>query len=265
MGKMRLLYIVLLLFASFSCEKVIDLEVNDAEPQLVIEANYDAVKEEVKVYITKTKNIFSASDFPVITGAEVEIVDQGNNVSTLVDQGNGEYLLQNYTPIYGSAYTMRVLVEGETYEASDILPTVVPIDSLSQDFQEESLFGEEGYVVFTNFTDPQSENFYRANRIVNGDSLNDLGEQFIFDDGFSNGNSQAVPFFSTRHQVGDSIVVQFISYSKNSFDYYDQLFEIAGESGQSAAPSNPEYSWSNKALGHFATYGYDIDTIVIQP
>jgi hypothetical protein len=265
MKKKRILYIVLLTFVAFSCQKVIDLDVNDVEPQLVIEGNFDAVKEEVRVQISKTKDIFSAADFPVVIGAQVEIVDQANNVSILVDQGNGEYLLENYTPTYGNIYTMRVLVEGTLYEASDLLPSVVPIDSLSQDFQEESLFGEAGYVVFTNFTDPVTENFYRANRVINGDSLTDLGEQFLFDDGFSNGNSQAVPFFTTRQQVDDTIVVQFISYSQNSFDYYDQLFEIAGESGQSAAPANPDYSWTNEALGHFATYGYDIDTIIIQP
>merc|ERR1711916_295871 len=151
-----------------------------------------------------------------------------------------------------------------SYQTSDMLPSVVAIDSLTQEFQEQSLFGDEGYIVYTNFSDPQTNNYYRANRIVNGDSLTDLGEQFIFDDGFSNGNSQAVPFFSTRHEVGDTIIVQLISYSEHSFDYYDQLFEIAGESGQSAAPANPEYSWTNNALGHFAAYGCDVDTIIIQ-
>lgn len=260
----RILLFTMIVFTAVSCQKVIDLEVNETEPQLVIEGEYDAVKEEVSVRITKTVGVFSTDDFPTVGGAEVEIIDQSGNVSQLLDQGNGEYLLQNYAPEFGNSYVMRVAVEGKTYEASDLLPTVVPVDSLTQQFQEESLFGDAGYIVYTNFTDPQAENYYRANRIVNGDSLTDLGEQFIFDDGFSNGNNQAVPFFSTRHEVGDTIVVQFISYSEHSFDYYSQLFEIAGESGQSAAPANPEYSWTNDALGHFATYGYDQDTIIIQ-
>lgn len=259
-------YILLLLVSLgglFSCEKVIDLEVNDTEPKLVIEANYDAIKEEVHVRLTKTVNVFAESDFPTVGGAQIEIIDQNGNVSPLVDQGNGEYMLQNYAPQYGTDYTMNVTVEGKTYSTSDYLPPVVPIDSLTQEFQEESLFGDAGYIVYTNFTDPQTDNYYRANRIVNGDSLTSLGEQFIFDDGFSNGNNQAVPFFSTRHQVGDTIVVQFISYSENTFDYYSQLFEIAGESGQSAAPANPDPTWAEDVLGHFATYGYDQDTIVI--
>jgi hypothetical protein len=255
----------LALFAVIGCEKVIDLEITDAEPQVVIEANYDAVKEEVKVRLSKTTGVFSAADFPAIGGAQVEVIDEAGSVSLLTDQGNGEYLLQNYVPNFETTYSMKVTIDGVLYESSDLLPNVVPIDSLTQQFEESSLFGDEGYVVYTNFTDPTADNYYRANRIVNGDSLISLGEQFIFDDGFSNGNSQAVPFFGTRHQEGDTIVVQLVSYSEHSFDYYNQLFDIAGESGQSAAPANPEASWTNEALGHFAAYGYDIDTIIIQP
>lgn len=260
----RIMLFAIVVFVAISCQKVIDLEVDDAEPQLVIEANYDAIKEEVNVRLTKTVSVFSVEDFPAVGGAQVEIVDQSGNVSQLVDQGNGDYVLQNYAPDYGTSYAMRVAVEGKTYKATDLLPPVVPIDSLTQEFQEESLFGDAGYIVYTNFTDPQAENYYRANRIVNGDSLTGLGQQFVFDDGFSNGNNQAVPFFSTRHEVGDTIIVQFISYSENSYNYYSQLFDIAGESGQSAAPANPEASWTNDALGHFAAYGYDQDTIIIQ-
>lgn len=259
------LYIVLLISLSslLSCEKVIDLDVSDVEPQLVIEANYDAVKQEVRVRISKSVNVFAPSEFPAIGGAQVEIVDANGVADNLIDQGNGVYLLENYAPQFNTSYTINVTVEGVTYTSSDALPSVIPIDSLTQEFVEQSLFGDEGYIVYTNFTDPQSANFYRANRIVNGDSLRELGEQFIFDDEFSNGNSQAVPFFTTRHEVGDTIIVQFISYSEHSFDYYTQLFDIAGESGQSAAPANPDYSWTNQALGHFAAYGYDQDTIIV--
>lgn len=263
--KNRIIYFLLFSLFTFSCQKVIDLDVNDVEPQMVIEANYDAIEQKVEVRISKSVNVFAPSEFPAVGGAQVDIIDQNGVSSSLVDQGNGIYVLENYSPNFGETYSINVVAEGQSYNASDLLPAVVPVDSLTQEFLEESLFGDEGYIVYTNFTDPQSDNFYRANRIVNGDSLNELGDQFIFDDGFSNGNSQAVPFFGTRHEVNDTIVVQFISYSKNSFDYYSQLFDIAGESGQSAAPANPEYSWTNNALGHFAAYGYDVDTIIIEP
>ncbi len=259
----------LILFGLFlsiatSCEKVIDIEVNDSEPQPVIEANYRADQERVEVKISETRSVFSAEEFPVVTGANVEIIDASGTASPLTDQGDGSYLLENYSPDYGSEYTMQVTIDGTVYESSDLLPDLVPVDSLTQDFEEASLFGDEGYVVYVNFTDPSGPNFYRANRVVNGDSITSLGQQFLFDDSFSEGNNQAVPFFSSRYEVGDSIKVSLLSYSEKTYNYYDELFEITSNNAQNAAPANPTPVWTNEALGNFAAYGADEKTIVIE-
>lgn len=258
------LFIVLAAFLFFSCEKVIKVDVSDVESMLVIEAVYNASEQQVSVKLSMTRNVFESGANPIVTGAVIEIEDESGNVTALADQGNGTYLLNNYAPTFVSAYKMRVNSNGELYEATAFLPAVVELDSLSQVFVEASLFGGEGYVVFMNFTDPVGPNYYRAVRNVNGVALNSLGEQFIFDDTFSEGNVQTVPFFSTRHEVGDSVVVEFRSYSKESYKFYTELFSLAGDGGQSAAPANPTSNWSNGALGHFGAWGSDTKFIVIQ-
>lgn len=265
MKALKYIGLVLALGAFMSCTKIIDVEVNDSEPKLVIEANYDATSERVQVNLSMTKNVFEGGVNPIVTGASVEISDF-NGVSTpLIDQGNGTYLLENYIPIFETNYSISVNVNGEVYQSTTYLPAVVALDSLSQVFTEASLFGEEGYVVFMNFTDPAgTPNFYRAMRNVNGEALNSLGDQFIFDDTFSEGNTQTVPFFGSRHQDGDSISVEFRSYSEASYNYYSQLFALVGDGGQSAAPANPVSNWSNDALGHFAAWGFDLKYIVIE-
>lgn len=263
----RLIYFLIIgMTTSFiSCTKIIEVEVNDSEPQLVIEANYDATNERVQVNLSMTKNVFAGGVNPIVTGASVSIRDFNGLNTPLIDQGDGTYLLENYVPIFETDYSISVTVEGVLYQSTTYLPAVVALDSLSQVFTEASLFGEEGYVVFMNFTDPAGvANYYRALRNVNGESLKGLGDQFIFDDTFSEGNTQTVPFFGTRHDVGDSIAVEFRSYSKASYDYYSQLFALAGDGGQSAAPANPVSNWSNDALGHFAAWGFDLKYIVIE-
>lgn len=262
--KKQTLYILFFVLSVFSCEKVIDLEVNDTEPKVVIEAIYDATAERVDVKLTKSKNVFESQNFPAVSGAQIEIIDENGVATQLVEQGNGTYELTNYVPVFNTTYSMKVTVEGETYEASDFLPTVVELDSLSQVFEEGSIFADEGYVVYMNFLDPSGDNYYRAVRTENGEKKTDLGDQFVFDDSFSSENQQSVPFFTERYEVDDTISVEFRSYSENTYDYYSQLFDIAGESGQSAAPANPDASWTNEALGHFAAYGHDTDTIVIK-
>ncbi|PWH87085.1 DUF4249 domain-containing protein [Brumimicrobium oceani] len=260
----NILYITFLfLLTATSCQKVIDLKVDDTEPKIVLEARYDATKEEVWVRISKTIDVFSAENYPQIKGAQVEIIDE-NGVSTpLADQGDGTYLFENYVPIFDSEYAIKIVVDGETYEASDYLKNVVPLDSLSTEFQEASAFSEEGYVVFMNATDPFGSNYYGAIRKVNGEYRKELGDEFLFDDSFSEGNTQSVPIFSELYQVGDTVQIELNSYSEKTYNYLNQLRAIASGSEVSAAPANPVNQWSKEALGHFSAFGYDTKTIII--
>lgn len=247
-----------------SCEKVIDLEVSDIEQKLVIDAEFIASEDLVQVKISKTKDVFSSEEFTFVSGAQAEIIDEDGVSTPLTDLGDGNYELTGYVPTYDSQYSMKITYEGEVYESSDFLNSPVNLDSLTTVFEEESLFGSEGYVVYMNFTDPAGPNYYRAVRFENGEELTLRGEQFIFDDGFSEGNQQSVPFFSDRYDVGDTLAVEFRSYSEKTFDFVSELLDIAGDSGQSAAPANPNSTWSNEAIGNFAAYGYDLKTIVIE-
>lgn len=261
----NIFYIAALFLLTFpSCQKVIDLKIDDTEPKMVIEAKYDAVKEEVLVKLSKTINVFSAEDFPMITGAVVQIFD-GNGIATpLTDQGDGTYLLQNYSPVYNTMYSIKIDVDGEVYEASDSLVPIVPLDSLTTELQPVSPFSDGGYVVFMHLTDPIGPNFYRAIRKINSEYRTELGDQFMFDDSFTEGNSQQVPLFSELYQVDDTVQVELISYSEKSYIYYQELRAIASGSGASAAPANPSSSWSKEALGHFVTFGYNTKTIVVK-
>src|SRR5690554_1702602 len=129
----KLIYLLLLSFVIVltSCQKVIDIDVSDTEPKLVIEALYDAVTQKVSVNISKTVNVFSATNsFPAVNGATVKIIDENNLSLTLNEEGEGRYTLENYAPIYNSLYKLQVLVEGVIYEAQDSLVSVVPLDSL---------------------------------------------------------------------------------------------------------------------------------------
>jgi hypothetical protein len=248
----------------FSCQKVIDLDVNEIEQKLVIDAEFIASEDLVRVKLSKTKDVFSGGDFPLVAGAQAEIVDEAGVSTALTELGEGIYELTGYIPTYNTQYTMRITHEGEVYESSDLLVTPVALDSLSAEFQEESLFGSEGYVVSMNFTDPSGENYYRAVRTVNSEELTERTDQFLFDDGFSEGNQQSVPFFTDRYEIGDTIAVEFRSYSEKTYTFISELFDIAGDSGQSAAPANPNSTWTNEAIGNFAAYGYDKKSIVIE-
>ncbi|MCC5923166.1 MAG: DUF4249 domain-containing protein [Crocinitomicaceae bacterium] len=259
-------YLTIIGFAALfmpACQKVIDVTVDDADENFVIDAFYDANAELVGVRITRTKALFSPEPNETIDNADVTLTTPSGDVFNLVNLGNGNYELTNLTPEFDLSYKMTVLMEGEVFEATAFLPTPIPLDSLTQEYQPASLFGPEGYIIFMNLTDPGGENFYRAMRIVNGEPLTGLGDQFLFDNSFTSGNVQTVPFFASRYQPDDTITVELRSYSREAAQYFSDLLSLAGDGGQSAAPANPRTNWSNGALGVFNAYGYDAKTIII--
>lgn len=263
--KLRIQIFGLLLLLSSACTKIIDVQVNESDPQIVIEANYNASDQVVSVILSETKSVFGSTEIQYLSGAVITIIDSSGQQNMLIDQGDGNYLLDNYVPTYSSTYELKILLNGNEYNATSYLPEVVILDSLSAIYTEASLFGDAGYVVYMNFTDPAGKpNYYRANRVVNNEPLLKIGEQFIFDDSFSEGNAQTVPFFSDRYEIGDTISVRFISYNEDSYYYYTQLYALAGDGGQSAAPANPIGNWNNQALGHFAAWGSDVVSFVIE-
>ncbi|MBW7868260.1 MAG: DUF4249 domain-containing protein [Brumimicrobium sp.] len=257
------IYMSLCLVVLFtSCQKVIKLKVHDSDPIIVIEALYNANKEEVFVKISKSINVFDEPQFPSITGAVVEIFDENGVSSTLADQGDGTYLLSNYVPVFNSVYKMRVQIQGEEYTSSDRLMPVVPLDSIVADFEPFTPMGE-GYVTFLSFMDPVGPNYYRAIRTVNDTLKDKVGDLHLFDDGWTDGNQQKAPMIFELFKIGDSVSVDLISYSEKSFKYYLGLSATAGGSTSSPAPANPPKDWTKGALGHFTAFGYDTKKKII--
>src|SRR5690554_7657146 len=108
-----------------------------------------------------------------------------------------------------------------------------------------------------NGTDAVGDNYYRAIKKINGEYKRELGDQFMFDDDFTEGNIQKVPLFSELYQVGDTVQIDLLSYSEKSYTYFRELRAIAGGGSSSAAPANPTSYWSKECLGHFSVFGYE--------
>lgn len=259
----RLIALGSLVLIFTSCQKVIDVNLNEADPQVVIESNYYASGDSVVARLSYTSNYFSNELSEKIENASVTITDP-QGVSTILNySGDGKYDLFNYSPQFNGAYSLEVQLDGNTYTASSFLNDVTPIDSLTYKYIAQSLFGDSSYEVSLNLTDTDSErNYWRAVR-SSSDSLNSFEDEiFLFDDMFVEGNVFKIPFFADRYDVGDTIYVELRSLDKVTYDYYVELIAVLG--GNSAAPTNPTTNWNNKALGYFAAWGIDTLSVVIE-
>jgi hypothetical protein len=261
----KIVPILATLFLAFACQKVIDVDLNDANQTVVLEANYTAEDSTVLVKVTLTSSYFDSEASPQIDNAIVSITDANGVVTTVPSIGNGSYQLTGYAPSFGSSYIMNVIVNGTSYSATCALPTPVQIDPITYDFTEGFFGSGPGYFAFLNFQDPANvENYYQIVLSRNGQRFDRIDEIQTQDDLFTDGNYVQRPlFFDSLSQIGDEISFELRSVDKAVYDYTNEAASISGGTN-SAAPGNPTTNWDNGALGYFNAFGVSRDTVVIQ-
>lgn len=243
------------------CEKVIDLELDNAKPLVVIDAGVSDQVENQIVRVSRTYSFTEPNKFNGVEGAKVVLTGAGSNPITYTEISPGVYRSTRFRGRPGINYTLNVTVDDVTYTASSIMPAKVVLDSLS--FRDFSFFGETNTYVAANFIDPKGiQNQYRY--IM---KLKDkLEEDEVSDDRFNDGNNVSnVIFFELGDLVaGDVVEVEFQCIDRNVYTYFYSLNRNSGGGGPPVAPSNPPSNFNNGALGIFSAYTSNKRMAVIQ-
>lgn len=254
MKAFKILIALSLIILTGSCQKVIDVDLNDSDPKIVIEANFNGTDSTVAVIVSYTSSFFDEYNQNTVSNAVVTITD-GNGVNTVIPfSGNGSYELSNYTPTLGMTYTINVTHDGTTYSASSKLNSPLTLLVPSYEFLEQGFFGEEGgYLVYFRFDDPPGlGNYYNVIYRANDTLYNQVQNFVLGNDELTDGNLIERPIFD-YFDPNDTISFEIQAIDKKVYDYYTELQTIAG--GQSsAAPANPYFFWSNQGLGYFSAY-----------
>ncbi|MDB2657470.1 DUF4249 domain-containing protein [Crocinitomicaceae bacterium] len=261
----KLAYILGLVVLASSCQKVIDVDLNEGNQNIVIEGNYTGEDSTVRVGVTLTSSYFNNDPSPTVDNALVTITDQNGIPTVVPSAGNGQYVLSGYAPDYGTSYTLSVVYDGATYSAACSMPTPVQMDPITYQYLDGFFGADPGYVSILNFQDPElTTDFYQIVITENGTSFDRIDQIQTQDDALTNGNYIQRPLFLNELSLlGDTISYEFRTVDKAIFDYTFQAADIAGGSN-SAAPGNPITNWDNGALGYFSAYGVSRDSVVIQ-
>ena len=256
MKTIYILSLALITLSITSCTKTIDVKLNDADSKVIIEANLIEGTNNFIAKVSRTSNYFESGTPPSINNAVVTLND-GTTTLTLNNLGNGNYSLPAYVATENTTYTLTVVDGSDTYTAVSVMPKKIILDSVTSEFQTESTFSDEGYLLFLNFSDPANiKNYYRATLIVNGTEMLGLEDITLFTDKFTDGNTIERPLFGEVYELGDTYTASLYSMNESNHLFFSTLSSIAGGSGgggANAAPANPENNWSNKALGNFTT------------
>jgi hypothetical protein len=273
MKNIILLTTIILSLFLFSCEEVVEVDLETAAPKLVVDAaiNWEQGTDGAiqKIKLTTTTNYYSTS-VPIVSGATVFVKNSSNTTFDFIEIPNtGEYVCNNFIPQIEEDYTLTVISNGQTYTATETLKSVASIQRIEQD-NEGGIIGDQ-IELKAIFTDPSpEENYYlfkyKYSNVVKLDYQ-------VNDDKFFQGNT----FFSLSNnedlQPGDEVQVVHFGISQRYYNFMNILLSIAGNTGGSPFQSPPATvrgnivnttNFDNYALGYFRLSETDTENYVIQ-
>lgn len=156
-----------------SCESAVDLNLDDAKPQLVVISNFTP-GQPVVVQVSKTRSPLSTEDSVYLENATVELYQDSKLLEVLEGVAGSArnppyYTTRQTTPVVGLNYTIRAQVpDFESVTATSSVPIPTSIRSLR--LSDLNIFpGTDGrknyhYQVAIIFEDPAAgKNFYHLN------------------------------------------------------------------------------------------------------
>ncbi|MEO1449183.1 MAG: DUF4249 domain-containing protein [Bacteroidota bacterium] len=247
----------------WSCEEVIELDLNETQDILTIEGLVEPGQASVK--LTRSVGFYEENTFESETGATVRISDSEGNTFDLLDaDGDGVYEPESWEGTPGLTYNLTVETGGETYTSRSTMPTtVVSIDEIEvQDAPPGPGATDDPFSLFAYYQEPgDTQNFYQFIITKNGEKLPDL---FLVNDDLNNGIRAGVPIFTVGFSSGDTAEISLYGIDEDVFRYLNGLAVIATPNPfGNAVPADPESNISGGALGYFSARTRHTSTLVI--
>ena len=236
MKNMKYLYAFLVIFM-FSCEEVIELDLNDGRQRLVIDASINWEKgtsgsdQEIKLSLSSP---YYQNETLAATGANVQIISSNNEIFEFTETDNsGLYTTTSFNPILNETYTLEIEYEGQIYSGSETLIPASEIDRIEQT-NDTGFTGEDIEIkaFLKDLDTPGVKNYYFFEEYFIRKDEYTYG---VGDDQFVDGSSNqvfSVNFYnSDTLRTGDKLRLKNIGCSKR---YYQFMFLLLSQTADGA-------------------------------
>jgi hypothetical protein len=246
-------------FSLVSCEKVIDVDLNENNPLMVIDGGLTGRQSPDTIKLSWTGSYFGDGNFSPVTGANVNVSDDIGNSENLKEVAPGFYVIENFKGRAGGTYHLSINANSKTYTASSKMLNPVEITQLTYRYKDRSLGTREGNYVTAYFDDPAgTQNYYLIKASGTNVSFNNGSDQFfVLNDELFDGGMAAIeiPFIHFERGLAE---VELFSIDKIAFNYYTSLNEIIQNPGPSPFSGVPQNSAKSNiqgdAVGFFQTF-----------
>ena len=269
-----LIYSVLTALIFISCEKVIDLDLKDAKPQIVVEAQVNNGVGNNYVALSKSGSFYESNNFEMVKDAVVEVIDENGNSFILNEFKDGLY--QN--PILNGneleSYKLNISTRGQTITSSSQMPQLVKLDSLTFSITEGRDItipgpgggggggGKDSYKIYCHFEDPVNINNFYKFKITN--QTQDYSTMFILNDDMFEGKPTRIPIRGVTASQGDTVYVELFSIDRANYEYY-KLLEANDMGAFTTSIGNPVSNVEGTdVIGVFGANAIDIDTLIFK-
>lgn len=237
-----------IVFALASCDEVINPQLEEAQPILVIDAWLNNAPGSQHINLMRSQPYFEKALPPGVSGATVRVTDESGKVYSFAENKPGEYV---WMPVgnevfgeVGLKYHLSVEVGNETFIADARMGRVPAVDSITFFVQPGGQFADDQYQAEFWATDPLEPNdAYWIKTFKNSEQLLKPSEIVTaYDAGFSKGgNFNGVAFIApirravnpfdedadgkikSPYVVGDSIYVQIQSVTEAGFNFLNEV------------------------------------------
>lgn len=255
---------LLIPFLLVSCQKVIDVKLENGATLYVIEGIITDQAAPWQVSISQTKDFSDDNNFPGLSGAMVTIEHNGM-VTALSEKSSGIYQSPALQGIPGDTYHLTAIIQGQSFTAASTMPMPVELDSI---YITTGRFSKDKLVT-TVYKDPAGIlNYYRSVQYVNGKKEKTI---FVDNDEFTDGQLVKSPLNfdngtddSTRKiKSGDLVRIDLLSIDPMVYKYWYSLEEGGTGNGWNGSPSNPASNISGGAMGYFSAHTQRSRSIVV--
>jgi len=225
----RILYIILISFATFSCEDVIEVETPTEDPRLIVDAIIRIDVSEPITYptvkVSETNSFFG--QIPPVGLQQISLFNLEENNYTILLETEPNSGIYSHPDGVGTEWFMsgemllQIDFEDEYYLAYTTFVPSVPINSLTQG--DNTLFDEDATEVIINYTDVgDREDYY----------VFDFGysEFFASEDTFYDGQEFEFSNYYEDVNPGDEVNISILGASERLYDYMNQILEQSGAS-----------------------------------